>query len=110
MHEEHSRILDFAQWFQTHGDSRRLRANDPEAFVRMAYIARSTLDRAFGADNKHSLRLTALCDQVPAATAGEPADSSQVAMGYQQAARILRTAAFDSVDDASKARPGAPVS
>ncbi len=106
MHDEISRkILDFAQWFQTHGDSRQLRANDPEAFVRMAYIARSTLDRALGADNRHSLRLTAVCGQIPAAPEGEPGDSLQVAIGYQQAARILRAAAFDRVTDAGKPPP-----
>lgn len=110
MHDELSRILHFAQWFQAQGDSRQLRANDPEAFVRMAYIARSTLDRALGADNRHSLRLTALCDQIPAAAEGEPADSPQVAIGYQQAARILRTAAFDSVEDAGKPPSSASVS
>ena len=110
MHDELSRILDFAQWFQTQGDSRQLRANDPEAFVRMAYIARSTLDRALGSDNRYSLRLTALCDQIPSAPEGQAADSPQVAMGYQQAARILRTAAFDSVNDAGNTHAAAPLS
>lgn len=103
MHDETSKkILDFAQWFQTHGDSRQLRANDPEAFVRMAYIARSALDRSLGSDNRHSLRLTALCAQVPEIPDGEPAHSHQIAIGYQQAARILRAAAFDRLDSAGK--------
>ena len=103
MHDETSKkILDFAQWFQAHGDSRQLRANDPETFVRMAYIARSALDRALGSDNRHSLRLTALCDQVPVTPEGEPAHSHQVAIGYQQAARILRAAAFDRLNNIGK--------
>ncbi|MCZ2499236.1 hypothetical protein GN316_20965 [Xylophilus sp. Kf1] len=97
MQDEMTRILHFAQWFQTQGDSRQLRANDPETFVCMAYIARSTLDRALGSDNRHSVRLTALCAGIPGTPEGQAANSPMVAIGYQQAARILRTAVFDRI-------------
>ena len=99
-----SRILDFAQWFHAHADGRQLRASDPEAFVRMAYIAKSALDRLLGNGNRHSVNLVSLCDQVQELQESRQADIFNISPSYHQAARILRTAAYGRLD--SSAQPG----
>ena len=94
MHDAASRILDFAQWFHAHADGRQLRASDPEAFVRMAYIAKGSLDRLFGNGNRHSDGLVNLCDQVQELQEHRQTAMFNVSLSYHQAARILRTAAY----------------
>jgi hypothetical protein len=110
MYDAASRILDFAQWFHAHADGRLLRASDPEAFVRMAYIAKGALDRLFGTGNRHSQNLVALCEQVQELQERRQNEIFNVSLSYHQAARILRTAAYGRLGSSGHAPPSsAPV-
>jgi len=95
MYDDTSRISDLAHFFQAQGRQSALRANDPETFVRLAYIAKSALDRRLGAGNPHSAALVLLCDSVEDAAAPVPSDG--LAERYRKAAQVLRSVAFENI-------------
>jgi len=96
MYDDDSRITDLAHFFQAQGRQRDLRANDPEAFVRLIYIAKSALDRQLGAGNRHSAGLVHLCDSVE--TAATPPKSSALSERYRMAALIMRAVVLESIE------------
>lgn len=104
MDDDDSRITDLARIFRTLSKAGEMRAADPEAFVRLAYIAKSALDRLLGAANPHSAQLVELCDtlETPETTAagsvpGQP--PPRMADRYRRASEILDAVSRSTLND-----------
>lgn len=90
--DDDSRMTELALIFHGKGQARDQRAGDPEGFVRLAYIAKSAIDRTFGPGNAHSAGLVDLC----CAWEGHPDEgSATLSERYLLAATILRQAVRD---------------
>jgi len=92
--DDRNRIADLVEIFQAKGQARDQRAGDPAGFVRLAYIAKSAVDRTLGPGNAHSAGLVELCDALePGDGAGSRPALDSVTECYRRAAHILRAAA-----------------
>ncbi len=78
-------LSDLAAYFRDNGRSEFRKANEPEHFQRIAYLAKAALDRRFGPGNRHSLALVRACS--------DAALDPTVTRGYARVAVILQTAA-----------------
>ncbi|WPB58133.1 hypothetical protein [Xylophilus sp. GOD-11R] len=101
MHDDDARITELAEIFQAKAKARS-HADDPQAFVRLAYIAKSALDRLLGPRNPYSIELVELCDELEASTLPEfdAATASGLPDRYRTAAGLLRNAALQRIHDA----------
>lgn len=101
MHDDDARISDLAKMFQAKAQARS-HAGDPQAFVRLAYIAKSALDRLLGPGNPYSTGLVELCDELDASTLPELDEAAARALPdrYRTAAGLLRNAALQRIHDA----------
>lgn len=102
MYDDDSRLDGLAQLFQAEARARQRHAGDPQGFVRMAYIAKSALDRTRGSGNRYSASLVDLCDALEGSGTPQIAPRANATLPecYLMAARILQAAALENLRDA----------
>lgn len=102
MYDDDSRLEGLAQLFQAEARARQRHAGDPEGFVRLAYMAKSALDRTRGVGNRYSASLVDLCDALEGSGMPQIANPEKTTLPecYLMAARILQAAALEDLRDA----------